>query len=500
MPSMGDDGSRQGSSNWSGEQNGSRSVLLSAAHTMVESGAKADLPGEGAASFPADGPEKEPPTEQETASPERSPQAAAEVKKKVEQKEDEKPDCTSWGRSNRWGEKSPSDSRALGGSLWRSSWDPDRRPNDNPPSNRRSSTGRRTWALISPLPKDLWPISHRALFIMDVVHWTTPIGCPASSRALLTVRRTEDYSSSSWDMPPDWDPQKDYDNLPASQRAILENNFVGLSDGKKYYGLEKGWLYCELCRKKTCISFDIMSNHLQSEKHQRYLRWMQMQPEEARMKAIEDMQLTNSPSKEELSAAVVPAAQGGGLGSGAEPPVIKQEDLPKFIELRPDCFYCTLCDARPQAWSSLESHVAGQRHRSRYERAEWEQSGQAAGWYGQLAASSASAASTTAPALPWTTSTSVSSSSVWQHAQPWQQPRSAAERPLFAPNGRLLPPGFRHARAHAKVKAAKAAGPPTRASFEADGHIIFPRVVTYCCRFFVSLSLPLHQDGVMEMI
>ncbi|KAF4750718.1 hypothetical protein FOZ63_016134, partial [Perkinsus olseni] len=156
-----------------------------------------------------------------------------------------------------------------------------------------------------------------------------------------------------------------------------------------------GWLYCELCRKKTCISFDIMSNHLQSEKHQRYLRWMQMQPEEARMKAIEDMQLTNSPSKEELSAAVVPTAQGGGVGSGAEPPVIKQEDLPKFIELRPDCFYCTLCDARPQAWSSLESHVAGQRHRSRYERAEWEQSGQAAGWYGQLAASSASAASTT---------------------------------------------------------------------------------------------------------
>ncbi|KAF4759139.1 hypothetical protein FOZ63_027672, partial [Perkinsus olseni] len=164
------------------EQNGSRSVLLSAAHTMAESGAKKDPPGEGSASYPADGPEKEPPTEQETASPEKSPQAAAEVKKKkVEQKEDEKPDSSSWGRSNRWGEKSPSDSRALGGSLWKSSWDPDRRPNDNPPSNRRN------------------------------------------------------YSSSSWDMPPDWDPQKDYDNLPASQRAILENNFVGLSDGKKYY-------------------------------------------------------------------------------------------------------------------------------------------------------------------------------------------------------------------------------------------------------------------------
>ncbi|KAF4696855.1 hypothetical protein FOZ60_014616 [Perkinsus olseni] len=411
MPSIGDDGSRQGSSNWSGEQNGSRSVLLSAAHTMAESGAKKDPPGEGSASYPADGPEKEPPTEQETASPERSPQAAAEVKKKkVEQKEDEKPDSSSWGRSNRWGEKSPSDSRALGGSLWKSSWDPDRRPSDNPPNNRRN------------------------------------------------------YSSSSWDMPPDWDPQKDYDNLPPASGPFLRTTSLGC--------LEKGWLYCELCRKKTCISFDIMSNHLQSEKHQRYLRWMQMQPEEARMKAIEDMQLTNSPSKEELSAAVVPTAQGGGVGSGAEPPVIKQEDLPKFIELRPDCFYCTLCDARPQAWSSLESHVAGQRHRSRYERAEWEQSGQAAGWYGQLAASSASAASTTAPALPWTTSTSVSSSSVWQHAQPWQQPRSAAERPLFAPNGRLLPPGFRHARAQAKAKAAKAAGPPTRASFEADGVLL----------------------------
>lgn len=37
-------------------------------------------------------------------------------------------------------------------------------------------------------------------------------------------------------MPPDWDPQKEYDELPASQRAILENNFIGLSDGEKYYG------------------------------------------------------------------------------------------------------------------------------------------------------------------------------------------------------------------------------------------------------------------------
>ncbi|KAF4731615.1 hypothetical protein FOZ63_016256, partial [Perkinsus olseni] len=38
-------------------------------------------------------------------------------------------------------EKSPSDSRALGGSLWKSSWDPDRRPSGNPPNNRRSSAG-----------------------------------------------------------------------------------------------------------------------------------------------------------------------------------------------------------------------------------------------------------------------------------------------------------------------------------------------------------------------
>ncbi|EER18936.1 hypothetical protein Pmar_PMAR016686 [Perkinsus marinus ATCC 50983] len=213
-----------------------------------------------------------------------------------------------------------------------------------------------------------------------------------------------------------------------------------------------------------------MSTHLQSEKHQRYLRWMEMQPDEARMKAIEDMQLTNSPSKEDLSAAVVPTGEGG---SGGNAPVIKQEDLPKFIELRPDCFYCTLCDARPQAWSSLEGHIAGQRHRSRYERAEWEQSGQAASWYEQIAASSVS---TTAPALPWTysstSSTSVSSSSVWQHSQPWQQPRVAAERPLFAPNGRLLPPGFRYARAQAKAKAVKAAGPPSRETFKADGVLV----------------------------
>ncbi|KAF4675945.1 hypothetical protein FOL47_007012 [Perkinsus chesapeaki] len=287
------------------------------------------------------------------------------------------------------------------------------------------------------------------------------------------------YSKSSWDMPPGWDPQKDYDSLPKDQKAILEHNFIGLSDGKKYDGLEEGWLYCELCHKKTCISFDIMSVHLQSDKHQRYLRWMQLQSEETRMKAIQDMQLTNSPSKEEIAAAVSSSA---GQSGGGGVPVIKQEDLPKFIELRPDCFYCTLCDARPQAWASVEGHIAGQKHRSRCQRAEWEQSGQAAAWYSQISAppiggSSSSAASTATPAaLPWTaytsTSTSVSSSSVWQNSQPWQQPRSLPERPLFAPNGRLLPPGFRYARAEAKAKAARAAGPPTRDSFPADDGVL----------------------------
>ncbi|EER12368.1 hypothetical protein Pmar_PMAR001167 [Perkinsus marinus ATCC 50983] len=333
MPSIGDSGGGGGQGgHWSGEQDAPRSVLLSAAHSMTGGGLKTEPPTEGEDYSPADGPEKEPPTEQEIAVQEKGRPAAPKVKEEKGQKDDEKPDASSWGNSGKWGEKSTTGSRALGGSLWKGTWDPDRRSNDKgPPAGKRNC------------------------------------------------------SSPSWDVPPDWDPQKEYDALPASQRAILENNFIGLSDGKKYYGLEKGWLYCELCRKKTCISFDFMSVHLQSEKHQRNVRWMQMQSDESRMKAIEDISLTNSPSKEELSAALVPATHSGGGNAH----VIKQEDLPKFIELRPDCFYCTLCDARPQAWASLEGHIAGQRysplltyrpvrsfprHRSRYERAEWEQS------------------------------------------------------------------------------------------------------------------------------
>ncbi|KAF4671113.1 hypothetical protein FOL46_000423 [Perkinsus olseni] len=257
--------------------------------------------------------------------------------------------------------------------------------------------------------------------------WDAPTTCPSTGLVTRSsVTEPARLTTSGMLFPPGssslfvepYDPELAYSNLPEDERRHLEANSVVLSDGATL-GIEEGWLVCLACEKKTHILRGAMLSHILSKKHKQNLSYYRWQ---------EERKPSPSPSSE-----------------GQEQPktvqwisVTESAELPEYIEETLLGYRCTLCEKNPQSLWCLETHINGQKHRSALEREAWRQQ--------VLRDVSGGNALTPAPqeGVPATPATPSSLPPLPPPPPPIRQVRRySGEEPLYAPNGRLLPPGFR---------------------------------------------------------